>query len=52
VKDFFNIPLGKICRIEKTINPVPDFAKQGKYTQMKDVNFVEVYTKDGRWLKI
>jgi len=50
VKDFFNIPIGLISRVDKTlINS--DAAKKGKSQQNKE-NTAEIHTKDGRLIKL
>ena len=48
VFDFFNIPLGLISRIEK--NLVSDIKIKGPSQHVKE-NSIEIYSKDGRYLK-
>lgn len=53
VREFFNIPLGLISRIEKTVSMPNDPSKVNKYNAYSNqpVNYLEVYTKDMRQFK-
>jgi hypothetical protein len=47
VKEFFNIPLGYISRIDKQLN-----LHQDNYdNSVGNKNFIEIYTKDNRYFK-
>ena len=47
VKEFFNIPLGYISRIEKQLN-----LQQDNYANnQSNKNFIEIFTKDNRYFK-
>ena len=53
VREFFNIPIGMISRVEHSINIQLDSSKGQKYNyNQQGQNFIEIHTKDNRYFKL
>jgi len=53
VKHYFNVPLGYVSRCEKQVLIIQENQSQNQnyYNANQTQNFIEIYTKDGRYLK-
>ena len=53
VREFFNIPIGMISRVDSSINIQLDSSKGQKYTyNQSGQNQIEIHTKDNRYFKL